>query len=965
MPCSGRLDEPPAHITETERATVEARVRGGWDAFISYSHSADADLAPALRDGLHKLAKPWHHKRAMRVFLDDASLSADPTLWTPIARAIDASSGFVALLSPEAAASIWVNREIRQWVDRCGSDRFFPVLTRGELVWDEALGDYDPERSSALPEALRGVFAEEPRHVDVRWADGRLGLTLNNLEFRDAVAELAAPLRNVPKDELIGSDLEEHQRAMRLARSAIAVLSVLLVAALVAAVFARSNAVRADNRRVDTQAARLRLESLNGINRPDIGFLLAAEAYRLRPDSAASAAVVATVQRTPDLRRYIRAHTSRIVAVGVTTNSGTVLSLDRSGLLVSTDVTTGKTLATAVVEQNGSAIAATADQFIVSGVLVAQLRDARTLEVKRTWTVGADKIFASVVFLENGSAVFVSQEGMVATTSLTEPKGLVWVQTPQKLTYGLAAVAGSRVVTYGFNADDHYTVDAMSVDDPSQTVWRTPISLQPTSMSMSADRSLVIIGTLRGAFIVLDAATGKATGQPKVISASAVRAIASSPALGQYQMVVTDSGVVRYIDAAQLSSFQGELLHAGAATALAWSRGGIAVSGGADGVVTILDTGVNREPGAADLGLAAPALAMTADGGRTVAVVGDEVVEIATPRVAGSRSNASQVDAALLPAALPSIGRGVAAGAGRGTTAKGTIGASSRRTLGRVANAWSVTVTAAGAAVGDEHGTIHLLSATASGGAAATVKEVTANVGFDTPVLALQAVDDGRLVSLTSNQLLQVWRMRDGRLVLDHTLSDRASAFGIQGGNGPFVAYFEVASGLVVVGLDGTERTRIPAEYPLSLAVAIDPTGRTAATADASLVHVWDLSRGVELGTAIDAPGDVRAVHFVDGGRRLVMVDSQSSVELVDVGARTSRGRLSDEDGPPFVGFASSDSSEAFVVASNSGRAIRSLRRTFDPVALIHEGCALFGRPFTDAERAKFDLGKRDDPCRA
>ena len=115
---------------------------------------------------------------------------------------------------------------------------------------------------------------------------------------------------------------------------------------------------------------------------------------------------------------------------------------------------------------------------------------------------------------------------------------------------------------------------------------------------------------------------------------------------------------------------------------------------------------------------------------------------------------------------------------------KGTVGASPRRTLGRVANAWSVTATAAGAAVGDEHGTIHLLSATAGEGAAATVKEVTANVGFDTPVLALQALNDGRLVSLTSSQLLQVWRMRDGRLVLDHTLSDRASAFGVQGGNG-------------------------------------------------------------------------------------------------------------------------------------------------------------------------------------
>ena len=133
--------------------------------------------------------------------------------------------------------------------------------------------------------------------------------------------------------------------------------------------------------------------------------------------------------------------------------------------------------------------------------------------MKRSWKAGDLKIFSSVVFLENGSAVFVRQDGMIATTSLTEPKVLVWVQTSQKTTYGLAGAAGSRVVTYGVDADSGYTVDEMSTDDPSRVLWRTPINMQPTSVSTSADRSVVIIGTLRGAFIVLDAGTGKATGQ--------------------------------------------------------------------------------------------------------------------------------------------------------------------------------------------------------------------------------------------------------------------------------------------------------------------------------------------------------------------------------------------------------------------------------------------------------------------
>lgn len=956
-----RLDQPDDHnsaVVATERALEGTRTRVVWDAFISYSHKADTDFAPALRDGLHRLAKPWHHRRAMRVFLDEASLSADPTLWTPISSAIDSASGFVLLLSPEAAASVWVNREIRQWVDRRGSDRLFPVLTRGELVWSEVIGDFDPERSTALPEALRGVFVEEPRHIDVRWADGRSGLTLDDLQFRDAVADLAAPLRNLPKDELIGSDLREHKRAMRLARSAIAVLSVLLVVALVAAVFARNNAVRADNRRVDTQAARLRLESLRISNRPDAGFLLAAEAYRLRPDADAATAVLTSAQRTPDLRRYVRVHTNRIAAVGVTQDAKTVISLDQTGLLVSTDVASGRTLATATIERKGGAIATTADQLVVSGLAFAELRDARTLKVAQSWSAGPSKIFSAVAVLDDGSFVFARQDGMVAVARTDQgavAAPLQWLPTAQTTTYAMAPGPGSSVVIVGLNAAGEYSVDSVLVAAAvAVPQWTTSIGLQPTSVGLTADRALVIIGTIRGAYVVLDARTGKLQGNPSVIGPSAIRVVASSPALSQYQFAATDAGELRYIDAAKQANYPGELLHSGAVTALAWSVKGIAATGGADGVVTILDTGANRAPAAIDLGIAALAVSTTADGRRTVGIVNDEVVELSTSVAARSASVAGGAPADAAAVAKVGQGTGTAAPAAGSTRATGVT----RRVLARVKEGRSISVTADGAVVGDEHGTIHVVDAT---GPVATI--MTAGVGSDTPVVAIEAVGDGSIVSLTSSQLLQVWRIRNGALVLERTLSDRASGFGVQGRAGPAVAYFDIDSGLVVSGLDGTEITRIPTEYPASLAVALDPTGKTAVTADASLVHVWDLVRGTEQGVPIDAQGDVRAVRFVDGGRRLVTVDSQSSMKLVDVRTRASNGRLSDEDGLPFVSFSATDSSDAVVIASNFGGAIATMRRTFEPERLIADGCALFGRPFTEGERSQFDLGKRDDPC--
>ena len=79
-----------------------------YDAFISYSHAADGQLAPALQGALHRFAKPWHRRRALHVFRDQTSLGLTPELWPEIERALAASRYFLLLASPKAAASHWV-----------------------------------------------------------------------------------------------------------------------------------------------------------------------------------------------------------------------------------------------------------------------------------------------------------------------------------------------------------------------------------------------------------------------------------------------------------------------------------------------------------------------------------------------------------------------------------------------------------------------------------------------------------------------------------------------------------------------------------------------------------------------------------------------------------------------------------------------------------------------------------------
>ncbi|MFC4069049.1 TIR domain-containing protein [Actinoplanes subglobosus] len=223
-----------------------------FNGFISYSHAADGKLAPAVQRGLHRLAKPWHRRRALWIFRDQTGLSVTPGLWSSIQKALDGSEWFVLLASPAAARSPWVNREIEYWIATKPADRILPVVTDGEWRWDARLGDLSAD-STAVPDALRGVFAEEPLFLDLRWVHDDQRLNLRDIRFRDAIAELAAPMHGVSKDELESEDLRHHRQSRRLRRMAVAAVALLTAVASGTAVLADHNADRATAAAVEAQ----------------------------------------------------------------------------------------------------------------------------------------------------------------------------------------------------------------------------------------------------------------------------------------------------------------------------------------------------------------------------------------------------------------------------------------------------------------------------------------------------------------------------------------------------------------------------------------------------------------------------------------------------------------------------------------------------------------------------------------
>jgi tetratricopeptide (TPR) repeat protein len=200
-----------------------------YDAFISYSHAKDKPIATALQSVVQRLGKPWYRRRTLRIFRDDTSLSATPHLWPSIERALGQSRFLIVLASPEAAASVWVNKEVAYWLEHKSIDTLLIALTAGELAWDDASGGFGRREGTPLPPALTN-FSSEPKWVDLRAY--RDSVTPGDAKFIELGANFAAAIRGIPKEDLLSEELRQQRRALTLAWSAAASLLVLAAVAM-------------------------------------------------------------------------------------------------------------------------------------------------------------------------------------------------------------------------------------------------------------------------------------------------------------------------------------------------------------------------------------------------------------------------------------------------------------------------------------------------------------------------------------------------------------------------------------------------------------------------------------------------------------------------------------------------------------------------------------------------------------
>ncbi|UCD82371.1 MAG: TIR domain-containing protein [Desulfobacterales bacterium] len=307
-----------------------------YKAFISYSHAADGKLAPELERGLKRFAKPWYRLRAMRVFRDQTGLALTPELWPTILKALEDSENFVVLASPKAAESRWVRKEIEHWHANRDPRRMYIVLTDGELQWDNEAHDYDWSKTTSLPALLAGTFREEPLHLDLRWAKRKNHLSLREPHFRDAIAELAAPLHGKDKDEISGEDVRQHRRTVK-----VVVATVILLASL--AVWATIQAVIAEQRRQTAQSRQLAAQALSRLGREELdsALLLSVEANRVKATQEARKSLLAGLITFPHFVRHLRGHANEVEGLAYSPDGKTFASASKDGTIVRWDAKTG------------------------------------------------------------------------------------------------------------------------------------------------------------------------------------------------------------------------------------------------------------------------------------------------------------------------------------------------------------------------------------------------------------------------------------------------------------------------------------------------------------------------------------------------------------------------------------------------------------------------------------------------